>query len=44
MGLEVIKINQAIACGGSPSDAQKTQYKNELASYITACYDAEKAE
>lgn len=44
LGLEALKINHALAVGGSPTDAQKTQMKNEISAYITACYEAEKAE
>ena len=44
LGLEVLKINQALAIGGMPTDAQRIQMKNEISAYITACYDAEKAE
>ena len=44
LGLEALKINQANKYGVNASDEQKAQMKNEIAAYITACYDVEKAE
>lgn len=44
LGLETLKINHALSYGPNATDAQKKAMAGEIAAYITACYDAEKAE
>ena len=44
LGLEALKIDHALKVGQNPSDEQKAAMKSQIAAYITACYDAEKAE
>jgi hypothetical protein len=44
LGLEALKIDHALKVGNNPTEQQKLAMKNQIAAYITACYDAEKAE
>jgi hypothetical protein len=42
LGLETMKMKHAIQFGSTPTDEEKKYMQNELAAYITACYDREK--
>ena len=44
LGLETLKVNQALKFGSNPTDQQKEVMSNEVSAYITACYELEKAE
>lgn len=44
LGLEALKIDQALKYGNSPTDQEKEAMKSQISKYITDCYDAEKAE
>lgn len=42
LGLEVLKMNHAQRFGISPSEQERQLMKDEIANYITSCYDFEK--